>query len=125
VRLDAAEVYFHPNDDNRCATVGFRAVDDTYFLISRALMPTEQDRSLGHDAVHLELSDQGLSCYDGIGAVSVFPTTIRIDFNERGEQSTQRRFIEIHHDLPPDRSWQLRQMLGLVFDGFARYADLG
>ena len=121
----AAKVYFHPNDDNHCATVGFRAADDSYLLLSRSLQPTEQDKRLGHDSVHTELSDQGFSCYEGIGAVSIFPTLLRFDMNERGAEAMQQTFVEVVHDLPPERSWQMRQVLAVVFDGLNRYADCG
>ena len=53
---------------------------------------------------------------------------VRFDFNERGERATHQSFVEVHHDLPPERSCQLRQVrqvLAVVFDGFPRYADYG
>jgi hypothetical protein len=125
VKLVATEVYFQPIDENRCATVGFKATDDSYLLLSRCLQPTEQDIRLGLDGVHVELSDQGFSCYDGIAAVSVFPARIRFDFNQQGSLATHQSHVEVHHDSPPERSWQLRQVLGVVFDGHPRYADFG
>ncbi|HWB01605.1 MAG TPA: Imm10 family immunity protein [Verrucomicrobiales bacterium] len=125
MNLVAAEVYFHPNDDIHCATVGFRAADHSYFLLSRALAPTQQDRRLGHDAVYIELSDQGLGCYDGVSAVSVFPALVRFDLNERGKRATHQSIVEIRHSLALEQSLQLRQVLALVFDGFPRYADCG
>lgn len=125
VRLIAAEVYFDPNDENHCAAVGFRAADDGYFLLSRLLRPSEQDRRLGLDPVYAELSDQGFGCYGGIGSVSISPTALRFDLNEKGAEAMKRTFVEVVHDLPPHRSRQMRQVLAVVFDGFDRYADCG
>jgi hypothetical protein len=125
MKLVTTEVYYHPNDDNRCATVGFKAADDSYLLLSRCLHPSEHDIRLGLDGVHVELSDQGFSCYDGIGAVSVFPAMIRFDFNQQGVQAIHQTHIEVHHDSPPERCWQLRQVLGVVFDRHPCYAVHG
>ncbi|MES2709895.1 MAG: Imm10 family immunity protein [Verrucomicrobiota bacterium] len=123
--LQASECYYHPNDENECLTVGFRTEDDQYFLLSRCIHPTEQDRRLGLDGIHLELNDQRYSCYDGIRSVSVMPTCIRFDLSEQGAGALQTQFIEITHDLPPERSHQMRLILGEMFTGFQRYADLG
>jgi hypothetical protein len=125
MQLQAIECYYHPNDDNGCLTVGFRAADDQYFLLSRCIHPTEQDRRLSLDGVHIELNDQGFSCYDGIGAVSVMPTRIRFDLSEEGARSLKVPFIEVSYDLPPERSHQMRMVLGDMFVGFERYADFG
>jgi hypothetical protein len=121
--LTAAECYFHPNDDNDCATVGFKAADDRYVLLSRTLFPTEQDLRLGLEGIYIELNDQGFSCYQGISAVSVFPGSMRIDLNEHGFAALKVATIEIHHDLSPAHSWQMRQVLAIVLDGFAPCSD--
>jgi hypothetical protein len=124
VKLVAAEVCFHPDDENHCATVGFRATDNAYLLLTRSLEPDEQDRRLRLDGVHVELTDQGYSCYDGIGAVTLFPAMIRFDLNENGRRNLQQDHVEVVvHDLPPERLLQMRQVLALVFDGFPRYID--
>ena len=123
VKLIAAEVYFHPNDENHCAIVGFRAADDAYLLLSRALELTEQDRRLRLDGVHVELTDQGYSCYDGIAAVTMFPSMIRFDLNENGRRNLQQHNVEVVHDLPSERLLQMTQVLALVFEGFPRYND--
>jgi Immunity protein 10 len=125
MQLQAIECRYHPNDDNGCLTVGFRAADDQYLLLSRSLHPSEQDRRLGLDGVHVELSDQGLSCYDGIAEVSVMPILIRFDLTEKGVRSLRVPFVEVSHDLPPERSHQMRMVLRDIFVGLERFADLG
>lgn len=125
MQLQAIECYYHPNDDNGCLTVGFRAADDQYFLLSRSLHPTEQDRRLGLDGVHVELSDQGLSCYDGIAAVSIMPRLIRFDLTDKGVRSLRVPSVEVSHDLTPERSHQMRMVLRDMFVGLERFADLG
>ena len=121
MKLIAEEVYFHPNDENHCATVGFRAADDDYVLFTRNLEPTEQDRRLRLDGVHMELTDQGYSCYEGLAAVSVFPNMIRFDFNENGRLNLQQDYLEVVYDLPPERLSQMRLVLALVIEGILEY----
>lgn len=123
MKLIAAEVYFNPDDENHCATVGFRAATDEYLLISRDLEPTEQDRRLRLNGIHVELTDQGYSCYDGIASVTMLPSAIRFDLNEKGRHNLQQDFVEVVHDLRQVQLFQLRQVLALVFEGFPRYTD--
>ena len=122
--LEADEIYFRPNDEG-CATVGFKAVTDDYVLVNRDLDPTEQDASLGLDGIHLEVSDQGWSCYDGISRFTIYPEKIEIELNAKGATATQQQWIEIHYDLIPQRRSQLRAVLRTIFDGFPNFADVG
>jgi len=80
---------------------------------------------LSLDGIHLELSDQGLSCYDGIASVSVLSNSVQVDLNERGTGALRDTAIEICHNLPPERISQMRQVIGIILDGYAHYADCG
>ncbi len=122
--LEADEIYFHPND-NGCATAGFKAAGDDYVLLNRDLEPTEQDISLGLDGIHLEVTDQSLSCYDGISQITVYPEKIDIDLTPKGATATRQEKIEIRYELIPERRSQLRTVLSTIFDGFPSFADLG
>lgn len=121
--LDGVEVYFHPNDENGCGTVGFRSMDESYLLLSRALSPTEQDAALGLDGVHLELNDQALSCYEGVQAVSIHPSKIAFVLNEKGIRNLKFTVIEVCFELPPERFHQLKQVLRLVFETLDHFSD--
>jgi hypothetical protein len=123
VRLRAVEVYFHPCDENDCATAGFRAADDSYLLLSRSLSPTEQDKSLGLDGVHIELNDQGFSCYDGVLSAVIYRPQLEFVLNEKGIRNLKSSSIEVTMELPPERFCQLKQVLGVVFSKLSRFSD--
>jgi hypothetical protein len=124
MKLKAEEIFFHPNDGG-CATAGFKAVGDEYVLLNRDLEPTEQDILLGLDGIHLEVSDQGASCYNGISRFTIYPEKVEIELNSKGATATQQERIEIRYDLIPERRSQLRTVLRAIFDGFPNFADVG
>ena len=122
--LQAEEINFHPNEGG-CAVAGFRGAGDNYLIVTLDLAPSEQDRSLGMDAVHIELNDQHWSCYGGIGAVSVYPRRLVIELNERGAKNLDESKISVEFELPAERRSQLRTVLGVIFDGMPSLVDLG
>lgn len=123
MKLIAAEILFHPNDENHCSTVRFEASDQRFIQVRRLLEPAEYDSQLGWGGGVVELSDQAEICFDGIRSVSLFPTLLRIELNADGQSTFQDTFIEINYNLPPERSLEMRQVLANVFHDFADYFD--
>lgn len=122
--LEAEEVYFHPNDDIGCATVGFKSGGDEYVLLTRKLEPDDQDVSFGMAGVHLEINDQGWSGYDAIASFTIYPEKVDIQMNEKGSSAVGRKQVEIRYSLPAERRTQLRTTLRTVFEGFTNFADV-
>jgi hypothetical protein len=124
MRIEAEEIYFHPDDDDGAATAAFRAASGDYVLLQRALEPDEQDIELGMAGVYLEVNEQGLAAYDGIGAATLTPTRLVLELNEEGAARIGAPEIIVDHDLPPERSSQASMVIALIFDGHGRFANL-
>jgi hypothetical protein len=122
--LEAEEIYFHPNEDG-CAMAAFKAANGDYVILSRDLESTEQDVSLGLDGVHLEVNEQGWSCYDGIAMFSLYPGMIEIALNAEGADAVGHERIKVRYDLIPGRRTQLRSVIRGMFEGFVNFSDLG
>lgn len=123
MKLIAAEILFHPNDENHCSTVRFEASDQSFIQVRRLLDPPEYDSELGWGGGVVELSDQAEICYDIVRSVSLFPKLIRIELNAEGQSTFQDTFIEIDYDLPSERSLEMRLVLAKIFHDFADYFD--
>jgi hypothetical protein len=124
MRIQAEEIYFHPDDDDGAATAAFRAESGDYVLLQRALEPDEQDIKLGMAGVYLEVNDQGFTAYDGIEAATLTPTSLVLELNEEGAARIGATKIMVDHDLPLERSSQLSMVVALIFDGLRRFTDL-
>ena len=122
--LEAQEVYFDPNDDIACATVGFKSAGDEYLLLTRNLNPDDQDLSLGMAGVHLEINDQGWSGYDVIASFAIYPEKVDIQMTAQGATAVGCQQVEIRYSLPAERRAQLRTTLRTVFEGFSNFADV-
>ena len=53
------------------------------------------------------------------------PSLIRFDLTEKGVRCLRVPFVEVSHDLPPERSRQMRMVLRDIFVGLEGFADLG
>ena len=122
--LEAEEIYFHPDEDG-CSIAAFKAASGDYVILSRGLGSTEEDVSLGLDGIHLEVNEQGWSCYDGITAFSIYPGMIEIALNAQGADAVGHERIKVHYDLIPEQRLELRAVVRLIFEGFLNFADLG
>jgi len=122
--LDADEIYFHADEDG-CAMAAFKAANGDYVILTRDLEPTEQDVSLGHDGVHLEVNEQGWSCYNGIATFSIYAGMIEISLNAHGADAVGHEKIKVRYDLIPERRSHLRLVIRDIFEGFPNFADLG
>lgn len=72
--------------ENSFDILGFYEQDDgsgRYLLLQRSHQFDEQDRALGIDKVHVEISDESRSCYGGISEISVSHDGIRFSFDEK------------------------------------------
>lgn len=54
-----------------------------YLLLQRSHHFDRQDKALGMDKVHVQLSDESRSCYGGISEISVSHDGIRFSFDEK------------------------------------------
>ena len=54
-----------------------------YLLLQRSHHFDEQDRALGMDKAHVQLSDESRSCYGGISEISVSHDGIRFSFDDK------------------------------------------
>jgi hypothetical protein len=122
--LEADEIYFHPDEDG-CAIAAFKATTGDYVILSRDLESTEQDVSRGLDGVHLEVNEQGWSCYDGIATFSIYPGMIEIALNAEGSDAVGHERIKVSYDLIAERRAQLRSVVRSIFEGFRDFSDLG
>ena len=122
--LEAEEVYFDPNDDIGCATVGFKSAGDEYVLLTRNLNPDNQDISFGMAGVHLEINDQGWSGYDAIASFTIYPEKVDIQMTEKGASAVGRQQVEVRYNLPAESRAQLRTTLRTVFEGFSNFTDV-
>lgn len=52
-----------------------------YILFQRSLIPSEQDRLLGHDQPHVEVSDQSVSAYGAVSAVQLAGLQLKVDLD--------------------------------------------
>lgn len=57
--------------------------DGRYLILQRSHEFDEQDRALGMDKVHVQISDESRSCYGGISEISVSHDGIRFFFDEK------------------------------------------
>lgn len=57
--------------------------DGKYLILQRSHEFDEQDRALGMDRVHVQISDESRSCYGGISEISVSHDGIRFSFDEK------------------------------------------
>src|SRR6266849_9598422 len=67
-------------------TIGF--ADDLnqpseYLLLQRSFMPSDQDKRLGHDRVHIELNDQYYSTYGGVKRVRLAGGQLFLSLDEK------------------------------------------
>jgi len=72
--------------ENGLYVIGFYEQEDgggKYLLLQRANRFDEQDRALGMDKAHVQLSDESRSCYGGISEISVSHDGIRFSFDEK------------------------------------------
>lgn len=57
--------------------------DGKYLILQRSHEFDGQDRTLGMDKVHVEISGESRSCYGGISEISVSHDGIRFSFDEK------------------------------------------
>lgn len=72
--------------ENGFDILGFYEQDDgggRYLLLQRSHQFDEQDRALGMDKVHVEISDESRSCYGGISEIALLGDRIVFSFDER------------------------------------------
>lgn len=77
--FEAKFVYAHCQDD--AVTVGFADDEievEEYILLQQSLSPTEQDKALGLDRVHISRNDQLYSAYGGIQHCTLYETRIEL-----------------------------------------------
>lgn len=82
--IAASHVLVHTAD--RLDILGFSEHEDgkgKYLLLQRSRHFDEQDRALGMDKVHIEISDASRSCYGGILEVVVSDDRMIFTFDDR------------------------------------------
>lgn len=57
--------------------------DGKYLILQRSHHFDEQDRALGMDKAHVQLSDESRSCYGGVSEIAVSHDGIRFSFDEK------------------------------------------
>lgn len=57
--------------------------DGKYLILQRSHEFDEQDRALGMDKIHVQISDESRSCYGGISEIAVSHDDICFSFDEK------------------------------------------
>ncbi len=72
-------------EDDGIAMIGFADAEfatTQYLLIQRSLIPSQQDRELGHDRIHIEFDSQNQSGYGGVDAIRLEGTSLVVQLND-------------------------------------------
>jgi hypothetical protein len=100
--------------------VGF-ADDDTdttqSLLLTRSFEDTEQYIRLGMAIYHVEINDQGASCYGGISTLVLQPDTLTITFSPKGANDLGFDRAVIGFEVSPQELKDLKDSLSRVFAG--------
>lgn len=72
--------------ENGLDILGFSEQEDgdgRYLLLQKSHHFDEQDRALGMDKIHVQISDESRSCYGGISEIEMLSDRIVFSFDER------------------------------------------
>lgn len=114
--------------ENGIAIVGF--ADDEfktkhYLLLQRQLAPSEQDRRLGHDAIHIERDSPNNSAYGGINELRLEKNRLFIRLEPKtSKHVSEGQEIEVRFNLEEDRFPALREIMSQLTSGFDIFVDL-
>lgn len=86
-----------------------------YLMLERAYEDDEQDIANGMNTYHVELDDQGFSCYGGIERFALSKHKVVIQFNQSGTQSLGVNKLEIQFTSDNDLFDKLKNRLEHVF----------
>ena len=111
IQVESAE------DDDGIAFAMFRGPDHHYLALSRSLAPTEQDRHLGHDQVHVEIDDQAFSAYGGVAFGTLAPSHLSLSLDPRSSASLRVASLVVSFALSDERLCTLRAAVKVLFAG--------
>jgi Immunity protein 10 len=90
-----------------------------YLTFQLDCRPTDQDRALGLDSVHVEIGDQSCSSYGGLDRVTLSDTSLRVLLTEEAAFRMSVGEIDISIDQPAatlqELSDALQRMMPSVF----------
>jgi hypothetical protein len=95
-----------------------------YLLLQRLKAPETEDISLGLDGYHVEVDDQGNSCYGGIESFELFPDHAIIEFDpDAAAVFGDERVMVVEFALRRKQLDQLRDGLARIFAGDECFLD--
>jgi len=111
----------YAQEEEGVLTIGFTDNVDQpsqYLLLQRSLTPSDQDKRLGHDRVHIELTDQGYSAYGGIWRVRLASDRLSLFLDEKMAQTLNcEAELEVTLKLDAQEAADLRKHLSRIFAG--------
>jgi len=113
-RFDADEVKIQ--EENGVLLVGFANGDGKYLLLQRTLSPSQQDKELGQDQVHLELNDQRYSTYGGISGYTTYSNRLILEIVPEGAARIgSQATLEVSFNIPENELRMLNEKLKELF----------
>jgi hypothetical protein len=94
-----------------------------HLILQRDKSPRAQDIELGLDGYHVELDDQGKSCYGGIQRFELFPDHAVVEFEEDAHSIFGEDILVVEFTLRQQQLAQLRDYLARIFKGQECFLD--
>jgi len=114
-------------EDSDLWLVGFADAEfntERHVLLQRGKSPQTQDIVLGLDGYHVEVDDQGKSCYGGIESFELFRDHAVVEFEDDALPIFgDEKVIVIGFALRQQQLDQLRDCLARIFNGYECFLD--
>jgi hypothetical protein len=95
-----------------------------YLVLQRERCPQDQDVVLGLSGYHIEVDDQGQSCYGGIKCFELFFDQVVVEFDDDALSTFGgQKVIVASFTLHQRQFDELRVCLGKIFKGYECFPD--